>query len=689
MINRFRVTIIFLIIFYSSIAGNINAGNKVQVEILSRNENFSVIQNKIFIAIKFTITPGWHIYWKNPGDSGIPPKIKWNLPKGFNYGEIQWPAPERIEVAGLVNYGFHDEIYLVTNLSAPPGFSGEINIESKIEWLVCREGCIPEDTTLTFTLSSEKSVGYNKKWNDVENFLSHHATDFLNEKSVTASATDSSVIITGLPGLIDSGFYFFPSVPGIFDNLRKPLLSENDQQNTLEIFYDQYYSGKPEKIAGLFLSGNKNSEKFAINIPLNEEIKNETASFYLLVIILLSAFAGGLILNIMPCVLPVLSLKVFSILKGGQSTKSEIFSRTLYYTLGILTAFWILTTLMLLLKSGGEQIGWGFQLQYPQFVIMLIFFFFVFALNLLGLFEAGASFTRISADKKGKSHKAESFLSGLLAVVVATPCTAPFMGTALGFTLTQPAWITALVFTFLGLGLASPFMLFVLFPSLTRYMPKPGNWMELFKNLMGFLLLATIIWLIWVLEKQTGGETLTYLFAGLLITSLGAWIAGKWNQPVKARITRWTAISIFTLLIVSGVMITIHGMNNQSVNETAKKSEDGWNRFKQQKIDGLINKKEKIFIDFTAAWCLSCQVNKKTALTGDEIDNFFQENEIHLFRADWTKRDTEITRALASYNRNSVPLYVYLTPENNYKPVILPEILTKEIVTDYILNKGK
>ncbi|HSQ74837.1 MAG TPA: thioredoxin family protein [Bacteroidota bacterium] len=405
-----------------------------------------------------------------------------------------------------------------------------------------------------------------------------------------------------------------------------------------------------------------------------------------LAVALLFAFLGGMILNLMPCVLPVLSLKIMGMVKQAGEAPRERLKHGALFTFGVVASFWVLAGIMLLLQAGGEQLGWGFQLQSPSFVIVLSIFLFLFGLSMFGVFEIGTSLTGVGQGVAGGSSYTSSLISGVLATTVATPCTAPFMGSALGFTLGAPAYVAFLVFTFVGLGMAAPYLLLTTIPALLKFIPKPGAWMESMKQFMGFLLIATVLWLIWVLSLQTGADGVVILLAALLLVALGGWIFGRWGNIAKEKPTRRIAQVIALVAVAGGLFFSLTNIKAKE-QETAGVHRQGsieWLTYTPELVEGLKAEGRTVFLDFTAAWCLSCQVNEKVAFSSEEVQNEFARRGIATVRADWTNHDETITRALAAFGRNSVPLYVLYAPGKD--PVLLPEIITPGIVLEALRN---
>jgi thiol:disulfide interchange protein DsbD len=406
-----------------------------------------------------------------------------------------------------------------------------------------------------------------------------------------------------------------------------------------------------------------------------------------LLTVLGAAFIGGLILNLMPCVLPVLSLKVFSLMKHAGENPRAAWIQGAAFTAGVVLSFWVLAGLLLALRAAGNQLGWGFQMQSPGFVLGLIFLFFLLGLNLFGVFELGASL--VGLDAKATGHLgglASSFGNGALATLAATPCTAPFMGSALGFAAQQPAFISLLIFTFLALGMATPYLLLTIFPGALHFVPKPGAWMEAFKQFMGFLLMATVIFLIYVFGALVGEEQIPGLLGTLLFFALVAWFYGKWG-PMH-RWVRVATLVIFVVYLISmfdSMSIAVLQAGG-SVARSATATTDGWQPWSQDAVDAALTKGQPVFVDFTAAWCLSCKVNEAVALGTDAVKQAFAQKNVALFRADWTHSDPAISNTLRKFNRDGVPLYLLYSPKNKDAPQVLPEVLTPGIVLDALKN---
>jgi len=407
----------------------------------------------------------------------------------------------------------------------------------------------------------------------------------------------------------------------------------------------------------------------------------------LLILVLASAFVGGLILNLMPCVLPVLSLKVFSLVRHAGENPGGAWKQGAVFTAGVVISFWVLAGLLLALRAAGNQLGWGFQMQSPGFVLALTFLFFLLALNLFGVFELGTSL--VGLDVKATSHVSgltSSFLNGALATLAATPCTAPYMGWALGVAAQQSAAVALLIFTFLAFGMAAPYLLLTIFPGALRLVPKPGAWMEAVRQFMGFLLMATVIWLVYVAGVLVGQDQVPWLLGLLLLAGFAAWIYGRWIAPSKAPRVRLVAalfVAFFALVTVRYAVALARMVPRQAAaSGVAEVASDGWQPWTPAAVSAALAQGRPVFVDFTAAWCLSCKVNERLALGTDAVKQAFADKKVTLFRADWTHYDPAISTTLQKYNRDGVPLYLLYSPKSPGSPQVLPEVLTPGIVLD-------
>lgn len=686
-----------VILIYTTIYAQPVITEHVEVELVSEVSSIKSGQ-QFWVALRFQHNPEWHTYWRNAGDAGLETRINWELPDGFSASEIQWPFPEVISSSDVTNYGYHGEVLLLTEITPPKEIETEnVTIKANADWLVCKVICVPESAELSLSLPVRSTApSLDEQWADKFAETRNTLPLKMHQWKLTAEKSDSSVILSATkpkyvnynPGKIR----FFPYTGGIFSNSTEQVINKTENGFTLEIFYDELKIEEPEKLTGILVNDNglrgEGSERaIEIDVQIGQTdggiiTEKEGSGLWLAIVF---AFMGGVILNLMPCVLPVLSIKILGFVEQSGSDKKKILEHGILFTVGVVVSFVALAGLLLIFRAGGEQLGWGFQLQFPVFLIILSVLLFLFGLSLFGVFEIGTSLTNVGSKLELSSGKFGAIMSGVAATVLATPCTAPFMGSALGFAITQPAFITLLVFTFLGLGMASPYLLLTIFPKWLKFIPKPGKWMETLKQFMGFLLMATIIWLAWVLGFQAGVDGLIGLMIALLFSGVAAWVYGKWGTLVNKGSVRITAVAIGLVLVVSSTMLAFTFIDDNYSSTSSKNSNAGlqWEEFSPQRLIELRNSNTPVFVDFTAAWCLSCQVNEKIALTPDEVVEKFKEKGIALLKADWTNRNEMITKVLAEFGRNSVPLYV-LYDGKSAEPGILPEILTPGIVLDAI-----
>lgn len=661
------------------------------------------------IALRLKMDEGWHTYWLNPGDSGLPTEIQWTLPDGFSAGAIKWPLPEKIDTPPLVTYGYHDEIFLLVKISVASEVSVDktVTISARADWLECEEVCIPGGVDLKMELpvkaeAPQPDAEWSKALSDARIQLPLEKSEW---QFAAQAGKDEIILKAQAPGWFDSDLgevVFYPYEYGVINYSKAQKSKFNDNVLELVVYPPEGQEQVAEQIEGILVSEHgwrgKNSERaHYINVAsgsaLQGAVKSSSSGVDNILLALLFSFLGGIILNLMPCVLPVLSLKILGFVQQANEDKSQAWKHGLVFTLGVLISFWILAGILLALRAGGEQLGWGFQLQEPAFLIVLSAFLFLFGLSMFGVFEIGTSLTTIEGKTGRKNGWAGSFISGVTATVVATPCTAPFMGSALGFALTQPAWASMSIFTFLGLGMAFPYVLLASIPSLLKFVPKPGRWMESMKQFMGFLLVATVLWLLWVLAQQAGAMMVIVVLAALLIISIAAWVYGRWGNIAMPKKTRLTSTTVAIIITVITLFVTLDSVDTFATATPAGSSvseSDGikWQPYSDKLVNELRETGQPLFIDFTAAWCLSCQVNERVAFSSQDVQEKFKELGITPLKADWTSRDENITRALASYGRNSVPLYVYYPAGQESEAVLLPELITPGIVLEAFENSG-
>ena len=681
----------------------LNAGGNVTAKLISEVTSIQP-GGSFWVAVHMKMQKGWHTYWRNPGDSGLPTEIDWNLPDGLSASGFYWPVPEKIETPPLVSYGYHNNVYLLTEITAHSSLkAGEkITLSGNLEWLECKEVCIPGEEEVSITLPVKDIIPqaenrWLKIFADTRAQLPLQNSDWqikVGEKNGLYSV--HLIKPEWYEGQLDD-LEFFPFDENIIDITKTQVFKQDGNSYILEIPAKAEIDQQQDSLLGILVSssgwrgpGSEKAIEVEAVIQSNTSFtptSDTTASGIGLNI--LFSFLGGIILNLMPCVLPVLSIKIMGFVQQANDTESKPWQHGLVFMLGVLISFWVLAGALLILQAGGEQLGWGFQLQSPVFLIILSAFIFLFGLSMFGVFEIGTSLTTVGGKTQGMGGWMGSFVSGVTATVVATPCTAPFMGSALGYALSQPYWVAMTIFTFLGLGMAFPYVLLSSIPKLLSFVPKPGRWMESMKQFMGFLLMATVLWLLWVLSIQSGSMMVIIILGLMLVLSLAGWIYGRWGNLAMPKRTRIISTSLSLIIIIVSIYLSLDSVKSFAVTPgelTTKSGKDGikWQPYAPEYLEQLKAEGKPIFLDFTAAWCLSCQVNESVAFGSEKVQQRFEQLGIIAVKADWTLRDETITQALAQYGRNSVPLYVYYPEGTAEKPIILPEIITPGIVLDVL-----
>lgn len=659
---------------------------------------------KFTVGLLLTMDKGWHSYWMNPGDSGTATAIQWRLPKGFTAAAIQWPYPKRLELPPLVTYGYEDEVLLLVDLAAPASLTGStVTLAGKADWLICADICLPAtaDVALTLPVGEGAADATNKpRFGRARAMLPQRPDGW----DVTAQQADGKLQFT-IRAPADSSFHwqqaqFFAADPATINHATRPLIDASGSTVRIVTDRSEYTLGKLQRLRGVLVLPAAKGEKralwleapfeqvaaSAIAAPAPTPLAPDAAAANVTLVPALGlAFAGGLLLNLMPCIFPVLSLKVLHIVQSGGGDPGAVRKHGLAFMAGVVVLFWALTAALLALRAGGEQLGWGFQLQSPAFVAAIALLLFALGLNLLGVFEIGLSLTAAAAPARASSGYVDSFMSGALVTVVATPCTAPFMGVAMGFALAQSAPVAMMVFTALALGLAAPYVALTSAPRLLDRLPRPGAWMQTFKQAMAFPLFATVIWLWWVFGLQTDITSASYLLVALLLSALAAWIWGRWSGSHRELPVRRVAAAATALLVMASAATLVHAARRTPdpalVTASATKTGNDWQPYSSMLLEEYRAAGRPVFVDFTAAWCITCQVNKRVTLNSDEIHAEFARRNVALVKADWTRRDAEITEALRSFGRSGVPLYVLYYGDGR-APRILPEVLTRGVMLE-------
>ena len=629
----------------------------------------------VTVALEEKIAPGWHTYWKNPGDAGAPTEIQWTLPPGWKAGPIQWPRPKRLPVASLMDYGYEGTPWLLTTLTAPAEATGTVTLKAAVSWLVCQQICIPEDATVSLTLAvgkQEADAAVAKDFAAARALLPVASPWKVNY--ALGNTLDLYVAAPSLAAAHPTSADFFPARAGIIKNAAPQLVGYAKDGLVLRLTPGPKVNGL---LDGLVVLTSSDGSTQALEVsappgPVPPAEFGEAASGDLsLWLAMVFAFVGGLILNVMPCVLPILAMKALSLASHGGEGRKESFA----YTAGAVLSFAALGLAIIALRAGGQSVGWGFQLQSPLAVAGFALLVFAVALNLSGLFEVGS----ITAGEglASRSGMAGAFFTGVLAVAVAAPCTAPFMAGALGFALTQSAVSALAVFVALGLGFALPFLLLGLWPRLLAFIPKPGAWMLTFKQFLAFPMYAAAAWLVWVLAQQAGPRGVALISAAMIALALAAWL---WSVTRNLSARGRGIGALVALMVLACGLYGVSLLRDATAAPAAQGAKAG-DAYSAAKLASLRTSNRPVFVDATAAWCITCLVNEDAVLSRDNIKSAFASKNVAYLVADWTNQNPEVTALLKENGRSGVPLYLYYAPGAR-TPIILPQILTESGVLD-------
>ena len=648
----------------------------VRASLISEQHSIEPGQS-FWVALHFDIIEGWHTYWKNAGDSGNPPRIEWQLPPGISASDIHWPYPQRLPIGPLMNYGYSNEAWLLVRMTAADNIkSAQLSLNASASWLVCKEECIPEEGEFSLSLpvaspGESQASNWHAQFQLIQQRLPQpvpwpnriHVEDNEIDLRIQIAASDTGQI---------EDVYFFPARYGIAEHAAQQSSSVDDQTLSINIRRGDLKAQALQSLQGVLVLSERLPDA---TITRAFEINSTAAASQNVWLILSFALLGGLLLNIMPCVFPILSLKALSIVQTAAHSAAMARRNGYVFTLGVLLCFAIIAGTLLILRSGGEAIGWGFQLQSPVFVLTLAWLIFAMGLQFSGVWSFGESWMGIGHNMTAQRSYLGAFVTGVLAVIVATPCTAPFMGTALGYALSQPAWIALMIFLCLGLGMALPWLLISLWPGLSTYLPKPGAWMERVKQVLAFPLYATAAWLLWVLAQQVDQQSLLYALLSLVLIALGLWFWQNTRSASKA----WRRSAVMALLLLIGLMSTLLWKLEAAVTIPVS-AQQNWEPYDADTLARFRAEGKAVLVNFTAAWCISCLVNEKVVLSSDEIKTELRDKSIVYMKGDWTSRDPAITRVLEQYGRSGVPLYLYFPSDPQREAAVLPNILTRGIV---------
>ncbi|MDP1567036.1 MAG: protein-disulfide reductase DsbD family protein [Polaromonas sp.] len=670
--------------------------DQVRAELLAWAPDGVHTGKPLWVGLQLAHIPEWHTYWKNSGDSGLPTQLEWTLPAGITAGDIAWPTPKKIPIGNLANYGYEGTVLLPVPLTVAPGFdASQLEIKLKASWLVCKKECIPQEGDFVLRIPARSSTGLSSTTFAAAFAASPKPLDGAGSR-IDVEAQAIKVSLAGLPASLQGKTLdFFPETGSVIEPAAAWQQAWQGAVWTAQVPLSGQRSESPARMAVVVASGDA---AWRIDTPVQGAWPTVAAPATLspaleaalkanaalgaaptgasvqpigLLAALLGALLGGMILNLMPCVFPVLAIKVVGF--AQEKSQAARLAGGLAYTAGVLLSFIALGAVLLGLRAAGEQLGWGFQLQSPAVVAALAALFTLIGLNLAGLFEFGSVLPSRVASLQAGNPTANSFLTGVLATAIASPCTAPFMGASLGFALGLPAWQALAVFAAIGMGMAFPYLAASAVPAVARALPRPGPWMGTFRRLMAFPMFATVAWLVWVLGQQSGIDGAGALLALLVLMALVLW---SLTLRGRARIL----LATFSIALAAAGLWAVGPNVTQPMgaSNVAGAPSDRWQAWEPGRVEQLTAQGQSVFVDFTAAWCVTCQYNKTTTLADSTVLADMDAKKVVLLRADWTRRDPAVTAALAQLGRNGVPVYVIYKPGR--APVVLSEILSVDDV---------
>jgi thiol:disulfide interchange protein DsbD len=689
LVRQLLIAACGIVIAAQSVFGQSYQGKEL-VKASLQADTSAIVPGKPFsVGLLLRMTPGWHTYWKYSGDAGLPTEIKWNLPPGWKIGEIQWPIPLKTNDPGdIQTYGYQDEVMLIQEITPPAKIDNStVKLSAQADWLVCERICIPGSAKLEVDLPASASA-------DAKNTeLFAQSRQRLAKKfpedakaSWSRAGSDLQLKVTSEQLANYQSIDFFP-VPQANAVIGHP---EVQSKTGNEIAFriplesaDKNLSSMPGLI--VFAQRENGNERTAWEISTPQIAANVAGPGATrgLATFLFFGFVGGFILNLMPCVLPVISLKIFGFVKHAGKDRRGVFRNGIAFIAGIFVWFIGLAVLLIALKSAGHQVTWAAQFTNPYFVLILSVIVLVFALDLFGVFEITLPQVVMhrmlhSATREGE---AGSFVQGLFATALATPCTAPFLGTAVGFALSQSPSIILLMFAAVAAGMSAPYLLLSAQPAWMKFLPQPGAWMVHVKQFMGFLLLATLLFLIYVLGAQRGLEGAIWASCFLLIVAIACWMKGAFIIPTASAAKRSVTLILMLLLLAGAGVYFIGDKFQSSKIDLTQNLAGDWQPFTPDRLQSERDAGRAVFVDFTAAWCLTCKFNEKAVLENADVRDAFQRHGIVKLKADWTNGDPQITKLLQQFGRPGVPLYV-LYPGKSQEPIVFPELLTKNILLD-------
>lgn len=673
-------------------------GEHVDAQLVAETQH-AVPGESLWVALRLDHMEHWHTYWMNPGDAGKPTEITWQLPEGVEAGEIVWPLPERFDLpADLVDFGYTGEVFLLTELSIPASLADEsLNISAQAQWLECEDICIPGGASvdLVIPVSTESPAAIDGRW--IEGFASVRnnlpRADISLDAMFNISEDSINLLVQATDPIFENAnsITFIPDTHRVLDYISEQEITT--QLSSLQLSqkaHSRALREPPARVGGLLIVAQEdgvvvtyevNAEPEGVTLAALEGAAISTGSSapdMSIFSVFLFAMVGGLILNLMPCVFPVLSLKAMSLASNSGAPVREQRMHGVAYAAGVILSFVALAGILLSLQAGGALIGWGFQLQSPWFVASLVFLFFLMGLAMSGVIEIGTGIMGVGSELTEKDGYTGSFFTGVLASVVASPCTAPFMGAALGFAFTQPMPVALTVFVALGLGMALPFLLISFIPALANKLPRPGAWMLTFRQFLAFPLYATAVWLLWVLGRQTSVDAMAMIVLGCVFVAAAAWMYQRQSDSNW----RYVEIAAVIVCIVGIVSLLSSSLFQPQQGAVAVAEGENFEAYSDARLAQLRENGQPVFVNMTASWCITCLVNERVALGSDTITEAMAEKGVTYLKGDWTNNDPAITEVLKRYQTSGVPLYLMYPADPSQPAEILPQILTENIVLD-------
>lgn len=669
--KNFTLILFAFVVFSFQVLGqqNSNFAQGPHIEVRLIHEQAKVVPGEILnLGVLFSPEQDWHTYWRNPGDSGEAPTINWSSSQALEFDEIQWPVPYSISVAHLVNYGFEGENLLMVPVQVPATLNQEaVEITADISWLVCKEDCIPGWATLSIELPVSSTN------NSSANELSQYSTLFETAKQQLPDKefkqgvfeVNDEHIVFEVQGLSQGSWQVFPFRSDVIDHAADQQSLNSDGALQVVAQKSLYFDNASQTLDWLIKNEN---EAFYVQGKLNGVAQSSQQGLsYSLWIYVIMAMAGGIILNLMPCVLPILSIKVMAL-----QHHNERMSHKLAYMFGIAVCFNLFALIIVGLQMAGQKVGWGFHMQEPAVIILLAFLFTFIALVLFDVLLVGVGLSGVGQSLvQGQSAKSH-FATGALAVIVASPCTAPFMATAIGVAMVSDAYITFILFNALAFGFALPLTVLFMSKRAASCLPKPGAWMETFKRFLGFPMLATVAWLCWVYSGLRGADMQFLLFLCLILFALIIWLYGQSKLKTFGRY----AVLLCALLTVFVPIYLSHSPQQSDFIDYDKAT-----------LQSLREQNQVVMVNMTADWCITCKVNEQVAFASEDVKALFKEQDVHYMVGDWTDKNDSIYQFLTQYDRAGVPLYVVYAGNKNEQ--VLPQILSPNMVINAINSAKK